>query len=175
MNNKKLIIFIDSGDTIIDEGTEIRDDEDVVLKADPIPGMVEVVKSLYEQGYTLALVADGLAQSFKNIFKQNDIYDYFTTMIYSETIKQKKPHPSMFKAAIGALNLSEADIGRIIMVGNNLKRDIKGANQMGIISVFYDWSPRYPRIPEDEDQKPDFIIRRPEELLTLVEELESRL
>ena len=32
MTNKKLIIFTDSGDTIIDEATQVRDEREIVLK-----------------------------------------------------------------------------------------------------------------------------------------------
>jgi FMN phosphatase YigB (HAD superfamily) len=171
MELKKIIVFLDSGDTIIDEGTEIRDEHDVVIKANVIPGADTMVKTLAERGYTLALVADGLAQSFKNMFIQHGIYDYFTTMIYSETIKASKPSPRMFKAAIGALDLNESDCSRIVMVGNNLSRDIKGANQMGMISVHLDWTPRYPKTPADESERPDYTISQPLELIDLIERL----
>ncbi|WJH33506.1 HAD family hydrolase [Paenibacillus sp. CC-CFT747] len=175
MEEKKLIIFLDSGDTIIDESTEIRDAEDVVIRADVIPGADMMVKTLAERGYTLAIVADGLAQSFKNILTQNGIYDCFTTMIYSETIKDRKPSPRMFKAAIGALDLSEKDFSRTIMVGNNLARDVKGAKQLGIKSVFLDWSPRYTKTPADDSETPDFTIHEPMELIELAERLNAEL
>ncbi|WP_248925993.1 HAD family hydrolase [Paenibacillus hamazuiensis] len=175
MNTKKLIIFLDSGDTLIDESTEIRDDEDIVIRAELVPGADVTVKTLAERGYTLALVADGNAQSFKNLFKQHGLYDCFTAMINSENIKASKPSPRMFKAAVGALDLSEADYGRIIMVGNNLSRDIKGANALGITSVFQDWTPRYPKAPADESEQPDYTIHEPLQLLELVERLNSRL
>lgn len=42
MEDKKLIIFLDSGDTIIDEGTEIRDDNGIVIDANVIPGAVKL-------------------------------------------------------------------------------------------------------------------------------------
>src|SRR5690625_2512425 len=136
--DKKVIVFLDCGDTIINEGTEVRDENEVVIKADIIPGADKMVKTLHEKGYTLALVADGKAQSFKNMLIQNGLYDYFTTMIYSECIKVLKPNVRMFKAAIGALDLNEEDRDRIVMVGNNLRRDIKGANEAGITSIFLD-------------------------------------
>lgn len=173
MEPKQIIVFLDSGDTIIDEGTEIRDEHDVVVKASVIPGADTMVRTLAERGYTLALVADGLAQSFKNMFVQNGIYDYFETMIYSETIKAFKPSPRMFKAAMGALELNESDRSRIVMVGNNLKRDIKGANQMGFTSVFLDWTPRYPKTPDDESERPDYTIGTPMELVDLIERLNA--
>lgn len=33
MAERRLVLFLDSGDTIIDEGTEIKDERGVVLKA----------------------------------------------------------------------------------------------------------------------------------------------
>ncbi|NOU90788.1 HAD-IA family hydrolase [Paenibacillus sp. LMG 31460] len=174
-NAKKLIVFLDCGDTIIDEGTEIRDDNDIVIEANVIPGADIMVKTLAERGYILAIVADGRAQSFKNILTQNGLYDYFTTMIYSETIKASKPSSRMFKAAIGALDLSEQDCSRIVMVGNNLSRDVKGANAMGITSVFLSWTPRYPKLHADESEIPDYTINHPLELIDLVEKLNEEL
>lgn len=174
-NAKKLIVFLDCGDTIIDEGTEIRDDHDIVIKADLIPGADVMVKTLAERGYILALVADGRAQSFKNMLTDHGLYDYFTTMIYSESIKDAKPSPRMFKAAMGALELTEQDCSRIVMVGNNLSRDVKGANQMGITSIFLSWTPRYPKLHEDESQKPAYTISNPVDLIDLVEKLNAQL
>jgi phosphoglycolate phosphatase-like HAD superfamily hydrolase len=175
MSAKKLILFLDSGDTIIDETTEIRDSEGIVLSASVIPGADVMIKTLFERGYTLVLVADGDAQSFKNMFKQLGLYDYFTAMIYSENIKATKPSPRMFKAAAGAIELNEADYSRIVMVGNNLSRDIKGANALGITSVFLSWTSRYPRIPADESERPVYTIREPLELLDLAEQLNDAI
>ncbi|MGG6311331.1 HAD family hydrolase [Paenibacillus macerans] len=173
MHRKTLIVFLDCGDTLINEGTEIKDENEVVLQAELIPGAGETVRTLAESGYTLALVADGQAQSFKNILTENGIYDYFDTMIYSETIKVSKPDRRMFKAAVGALDLTEADYGRIVMVGNNLSRDVKGANALGITSVFLAWTPRYPHTPNDDSERPDYVIHEPLELLELAERLNA--
>jgi len=172
---KQLIIFLDSGDTIIDESTEVRDEHEVVLSANVIPGADTMVKELHARGFTLAIVADGLAQSFKNILTQNGVYDCFTTFTYSEQIRVYKPSPRMFKAAIGSLDLSEADCKRIIMVGNNLSRDVKGANQLGITSVHLSWTPRYSKTPTDVWEVPDYTIETPMELIDLAEQLNDRL
>jgi FMN phosphatase YigB (HAD superfamily) len=172
---KKLIVFLDCGDTIIDEGTEIRDEHDIVIHANVIPGADVMVKTLAERGYTLAIVADGYAQSFKNILTENGLYDYFATMVYSETVKAFKPSPRMFKAAIGALDLTEQDCSRIVMVGNNLSRDVKGANEMGITSIFLSWTPRYPKLHADDSEIPNYTISDPLELIDLVEKLNQQL
>ncbi|WP_202887567.1 HAD family hydrolase [Cohnella zeiphila] len=174
-SDKRLILFLDSGDTIIDETTEIRDENGVVIRADVIPGADVMIRTLYERGYTLVLVADGLAQSFKNMFIQHGFYDCFTAMINSENVKAEKPNARMFLAAIGAIGLDASAFGRVAMVGNNLARDVKGANALGITSIFQSWTSRYPHEPADDSQRPDYTIREPLELLELAETLNAKL
>ena len=89
MNNEqkpKLIIFTDSGDTIIDESTEIRNEDGIVVSAKTIPGAIETLKALYDQGYTIALVADGEAQSFENVYSQHELKYCFKTWTISEIV-----------------------------------------------------------------------------------------
>lgn len=74
--DKQLVIFIDSGDTIIDESTEIRNEEGIVIHADTIPGAAETLRTLYESGYTIALVADGELQSFRNVYEENGLGNF---------------------------------------------------------------------------------------------------
>lgn len=59
-----LAICLDSGDTLVDEGTEIKDEQEVVLQAELIPGAAELLHALKARGYPVALVADGPAGSF---------------------------------------------------------------------------------------------------------------
>lgn len=135
-----------------------------------------MVRTLYDRGYRIAMVADGLAQSFKNMMTQHGLYDCFEVMIYSECIKSPKPHPRMFKAA-AAMMLDAEDYDRIVMVGNNLKRDIRGANGVGMISVYMSWSQslKYAKEPTDELEIPRYTIREPLELVGLVERISSEL
>ncbi|SFD50933.1 putative hydrolase of the HAD superfamily [Paenibacillus catalpae] len=177
MNNeaKELIIFLDCGDTIIDEGTEVRDEHGTVIEGRVIPGADEMVRTLAERGYRLAIVADGLAQSFKNLLTINGLYDYFEVLIYSEQMKAEKPHPRMFKAAMGAMELGEQDRSRIIMVGNNLSRDVRGANRVGITSVHLNWTSRYPKTSLDPAEMPDYTIEQPLALVELADRLNEEL
>ncbi len=176
LDKKHIVVFMDSGDTIIDEGTQLWSDEEdeLVLRADVIPGADEAVKTLYSQGYTLILVADGRAQSFLNVLNQNEVYDCFESLIYSECIKASKPDKRMFRAAMGAGNLTDDDIARIAMVGNNLERDIRGANALGITSILLSWSPRYPMTPTERENTPNHTIKEPSELVGLINKLNER-
>ncbi len=72
-NKKSLILFTDIGDTIIDEGTEVRDDRGVVIHADCIPTARETYLRLHEAGYTIVMVADGLTASFRNLMAQHGL------------------------------------------------------------------------------------------------------
>lgn len=171
--NKKTIIFMDSGDTIIDEGTERRNEEGIVVHARLISGAGEMLRSLYEEGYIVAMVADGEEQSFRNIYEENGLAHCFATRTISEIVGAQKPAKKMFQDAMRKNSLSDDDKKRILMVGNNLKKDIVGANRFGIISVLLDWSPRYNMIPNKEEEQPDYVIHQPQELLELVKKLDT--
>ena len=172
---KQLVIFMDSGDTIMNQATEIRNRQGIVVSAGCLPGAEETVRELARRGYPLCLVADGEAQSFCNVLIQHDLYNCFCSLIISENIKAEKPSPRMFKAAMGAMDLDVHDKHRIIMVGNNLARDIYGANRMGIRSVHINWSPRYPKTPANTLEKPTYTISELPELLELADRLEAEL
>ena len=171
---RRLIIFTDIGDTIIDEGTEVRNAEDVVVHAECIPGAKETYLRLYEAGYTIVMVADGRTQSFHNLMKENGLDHIFSSWIISEEVGEDKPSPQMFSAAMEAMNLTEEDKDHVLMIGNNVKRDIRGANRFGLISVLLDWSKRRPFDEELPEDHPDYRIHTPEELFSLAERLENQ-
>lgn len=170
---RRLIVCLDSGDTIIDEGTEIKDARGVVRSARCIPGAEETVRALHREGFALVMIADGYRESFERMYRQNGMEELFAARIYSEDVGVCKPDARMFEAAAEAMGLTRADFGRMIMVGNNLSRDVKGANRMGMISVHLAWTLRYPRIPQDPEEVPRHTIYGPAELLPLVLRLEA--
>ncbi|MBR3017039.1 MAG: HAD-IA family hydrolase [Clostridia bacterium] len=172
---KPLIILTDIGDTIIDEGTEVRNAADVVIRADCIPGARETYLRLHEAGYTICMVADGLTASFRNLMALHGLTDIFAVWVVSEEIGEDKPSPKMFQAAFDALGLTEKDKGRVIMVGNNVKRDMRGAGRFGLRSVLLDWSPRRPFDAEESEDVPTYTIHLPEELFALCERLNAEV
>lgn len=175
MAQKKLIIFIDSGDTLIDEGTEQRGPDGIVYHAELIEGAGEMLRTLHDRGHTIALVADGEEQSFTNMYIENGLGDCFAVRSISQCVGIQKPGQAMFQTALDMLGLSPADKARIIMVGNNVRKDIVGANRFGIVSVLLDWSPRYDMTIHNDEEKPDYVISTPMALLDLVETLEAAL
>ncbi len=172
---KNLIIFTDSGDTLIDEGSQVLDGRGIVTKAEFIPGAGQVLARLYEEGYRIALVADGAWESFANVYRENGCGHCFEQWIVSEVVGHEKPHRSMFDTAMEKMGLGEADKPRIVMVGNNLKKDIAGANRYGLTSIWLDWSPRYFHTVQEPDWQPDYTVRTPGELLELIHALEREM
>lgn len=172
---KKYIVAVclDCGDTIVDEGTEVKDDDGVVLTAALIPGASEMVHGIKARGYPLALVADGPVGSFHNTLTQHNLYDAFDVMAISAEVGVDKPDARMFDHALAQLRISKEEYGRVVMVGNNLSRDVKGANELGLISIWLDWAPRRPKIPADATETPDYTIKTPDALLDLLDQIEK--
>lgn len=171
MQHNWLAICLDSGDTLVDEGTEGKDARGIVQTAQLIPTAAELVQGLKLRGYRLALVADGPVGTFENVLgRQYGLLSLFDALAISETVGVHKPDPAMFRHALAALNVDPAAYHRVLMVGNNLSRDIRGANQLGLTTVWLDWSPRRSKTPADDLEIPDHTIHLPVDLLTLLDQ-----
>lgn len=174
MPEKFLAIFLDSGDTLVDEGTEIFNENGIVVQAGLIPGAAEMVRALKARGRRLALVADGYTTSFENILGGYGLLQLFDARAISEQLGVEKPHPAMFQSALEQLGIPGDQRGRVMMVGNNLERDISGANALGITTVWIDWAPRRSKIPANDLEVPTYTIKTPLELLDLLERVEGQ-
>lgn len=169
-------IFLDCGDTLINERTEVKlPGSEVVISAELIPGAREMLDALKELGHRLILVADGPRQTFVNMLKHHKIWDHFDAHIISEDIGAHKPDARMFDAALIAAGLTRDDAWRTVMVGNNLSRDIRGANALGISSVFMAWSTLRTHEPADATELAHYRIDRPDQLPDLLKRLEPLL
>ena len=176
MDKKRLIIFIDSGDTLVDESSEIRKvPGGVVYEASLVPGAADALRELKAQGYRIALVADGLTESFYHSYGKDFPEMPFDVMAISEEVGEEKPSLKMFQRAMDLLGLADSDKSRILMVGNNIRRDIVGAKRFGIRSALMTWSTRYCMEPEGREETPEHRLKNPLELLGLAEKLEREL
>jgi putative hydrolase of the HAD superfamily len=167
-------VFFDCGDTLIDEATEVKiPGTEIVTEGAEIPHAMEAVHALHACGHRLALVADGPSESFENLLRPRGIWELMDAHVISGEVGALKPSPRMFAAAMQALRLT--DPSRVVMVGNNLSRDIKGANDFGHISLFVGWSNRRSHIPADASERPDHSIDRLDHLVARIDEIELAL
>lgn len=178
MNERIAALLFDLGDTIMDESTEEKDETGTTLRAGLIPGMAAALRSFKAAGYRLALVADSRPHTPPNVLRQHGLLDLFETLAISEVIGPaagvtsiEKPDPRIFRAALDALGIPERDYGRVVMVGNNLERDIAGANRLGLISVFFHWTERRRTTPLTAAETPRYTVSSAQELASLIERL----
>jgi putative hydrolase of the HAD superfamily len=167
-------LLFDLGDTIMIEETELKDAEGTTQQADLIPGMDEALRGFVARGHRLALVADSRPNTPPNVLRQHGLLELFETLAISENVGVEKPDTRIFSAALDALEIAPADHRRVVMVGNNLERDIVGANRLGLISVFFHWNDRRRSEPLAEEEEPDHTITNAAELVALIERLEQQ-
>ena len=170
---RRIALLFDLGDTLMIEESEVKDAEETTLRADLIPGAAEALRRFKEQGHTLALVADARPDTPVNVLRQHGLYDLFDYLAISEIIGAEKPAPSIFRAALDALGIPEGDYGRVAMVGNNLERDIVGANRLGLISIFFHWNDRRRSQPLTAEEEPRYTVSSIAELVSLIDGLDE--
>jgi putative hydrolase of the HAD superfamily len=166
-------LLFDLGDTIMIEESEVKDAEETTLRADLIPDMAGALRHFKLQGHRLALVADSRPNTPPNVLRQHGLFELFETLAISEVVGASKPDPLIFRAALDALNIMASDYHRVVMVGNNLERDVVGANRLGLISVFFRWNERRRTQPLTDEERPRYTVSSAQELVALIERLES--
>lgn len=168
---KLVALLFDLGDVIMREETEVKDAELNTLQAQLVEGMAEVLRTFKARGYRLGLVADTRPKTAWNVLHQHGLYDLFDTRAISEEVGCEKPDPRIFRAALDALNIAPDDYARVAMIGNNLARDVRGANQLGLISIWFHWNERYAHA--NDGSQPKYEVHNASELLKLIEKIES--
>lgn len=166
---KLAALLFDLGDVIMQEATEVKDRELNTLHAELVDGMAEVLRALKARGYKFGLVADTRPKTAWNVLHQHNLYDLFDALAISEQVGCEKPDPRIFRAALDALNIAPRDYARVAMVGNNIARDIRGANDLGLISIYFHWNERHARA--NDGSKPMYEVRSAKELLELIEQI----
>lgn len=166
-------ILLDLGDTIMQEVTEEKDATATTQRADLFPGMADLLRDLRFRGYPLGLVADTRPGTYRNVLAQHDLFDTFDAYAISEELGTSKPDPRMFRHALTALGIAEPEWPHVAMVGNNLARDIRGANALGLISIHITWNDRYPTAPTAEAERPRHTVRSAAELDRLIRSYEE--
>jgi HAD superfamily hydrolase (TIGR01549 family) len=167
-------LLFDLGDTIMVEETEVKDVEGTTLRAQLVPGMAEVLRDFKAAGYRMALVADSRPHTPENVLRQHGLYELFEALAVSEIAGVSKPDPGLFLIALDALAISGTDYGRVVMVGNNLERDIAGANRLGLISVFFHLNDRRRTHPLTPDEVPRYTVTSAAELRELIARLDKQ-
>lgn len=167
-------ILFDLGDCIMREATEEKIDG-VTRRAELVSGMADLLRSLRHDGHRLGLVADTRPGTYKNVLRQHGLYDLFATFAISDELGAEKPDRRLFRHALDTLAIPENDWGRVAMVGNNLARDVRGANALGLISIWLVWNPDYPTVPAGPEETPAYQVSTAAELGRLLAALDGEI
>jgi phosphoglycolate phosphatase len=125
----------------------------------PIPGIKEALIELKEHGYRLGIITSNSKDNVTEFLKNNDLASLFDfiysgvtifgkTTIINNVLKQKQIKPQ-----------------QVIYVGDET-RDIEASKKANIKVIAVAWGFNSPEVLAQ--QKPDFLIHNPSELLTVL-------
>lgn len=167
MSHQLLAVLLDLGDVIMREETEQKVDG-VTQRADLVPGMADLLRALRAGGARLGLVADTRVGTYRNVLRQHHLFELFEAFAISDELGCEKPDRRIFVHALDALGIAASAWGRVAMVGNNLERDIRGANDLGLLSIWLAWNERYLVTPASSRDHPRYQVSDATELGALL-------
>lgn len=99
-----------------------------------IPDANEVLNVLSKE-FSMYIVSNGSAFVQENRIKSSGISKYFKNIFISERIGFNKPHKAFFDKCFSSIEL--LDRSNTIIIGDSLTSDIKGGNNAGILTCWY--------------------------------------
>jgi putative hydrolase of the HAD superfamily len=131
---------------------------------EPYPHVTATLTELIKRGYILGIISDAPAfQAWSRLVGMN-LHHFFNFVITFEEGKVKKPGKIPFKLAIEKLKLKPEEI---MMVGDDPRKDIAGANKVGMVTVLAKYGQVF-KAEKKPEQKADFEIKDIQELLKIL-------
>ena len=127
-----------------------------------LEGAVDTVKKLYEDGYELYIITNGIAATQAKRLTRSGLLPYINEVFVSETIGYQKPRNEYFDAVLD--NIKENDKEKTLVIGDSLTSDIQGAMNAGLPCC---WLNRYGKELPDE-YKVDYVIEDVREVFGVI-------
>ncbi len=109
--------------------------------------------------YQLVLATNGFAEVQHPRIRQSGLGKYFSHQVISEEIGAQKPHAAFFENAF--LRMGNPAKREVLMIGDNLYSDIKGAQDYGIKAC---WLNRNNKKFDEEAARPDYTVHTLQEI-----------
>lgn len=95
----------------------------------------DILKVIKDKGYRIGIISNSCYydEIMKACFKKAGIYDLIDNFTFSYSLRVGKPNTVIFSTAIEAMKVMPAEA---IMVGDNLKSDIKPALDLGMKTIW---------------------------------------
>lgn len=122
------------------------------------PGVEEVLRELKRRGKKLCVVSNKLEDLSKEILRRLNIAHLFDLIVGGDTFPEKKPSPV---PVLRSLEILGEEPSEAVMVGDT-EADLLAGKKAGTKTAIALWG--YVRL---DSEKPDFFLKRPEDLLSL--------
>ena len=99
------------------------------LLAKPFEDTIETLKELRKKGMKICLISNTDQFSVNQVIDKYDLKELFDEIVLSCDVGMLKSDPKMFKTALKRLGVKEEEV---IMVGDSIESDVKGAKNAGI-------------------------------------------
>lgn len=124
-----------------------------------MPNAKETLSKLKSAGYKLYTASNGVYQTQIRRMQATQILEFFDGHFISEMVGYEKPNPKFFDYILDELHLAKKDV---LMIGDGLNSDIKGALMSNIDCVYYDFK------NQSQANCAQYTIKSLLELLTLI-------
>jgi putative hydrolase of the HAD superfamily len=125
----------------------------------PFPGALDTLHYLKNRGFHLALLTNGGADIQRRKVERFGLEAIFDYILIEGEFGVGKPDERVYRSAMDKFNVSAKETW---MIGDDLQRDLSGAQKLGIFSIWVDW--RGTGLPSSSLVKPDHIIKTLKEL-----------
>ena len=124
-----------------------------------VPGAIDTLNHLRNCGCHLALITNGSSESQREKIRRFKLAPLFDYILIEEEFGVGKPDKRFFLHVLDKLESKSAEAW---MVGDDLERDVAGAQSLGVYGIWMDW--RCEGLPESTSVQPDRIINTLSEL-----------
>ena len=101
---------------------------------DLIPGGTELLRKLKAAGYKIFAGTNGVGRTQRERLKNADMIQFFDELYISEEVGFEKPDVRFFETIFTKETIKNLD--EVLMIGDGLTSDIRGANRVGIDSIW---------------------------------------
>ena len=119
--------------------------------------LVPTARSLLEAYAPVVLITNGFADVQHSRIDKAGIREFFQHIFISEEIGAAKPQPDFFNAVLS--RLGSPDPTTCLVIGDSLNSDIRGGNQAGMDTCWFDRRPSDAPLADDAP-RPTYHVRR---------------
>lgn len=162
LKTKRWDLFFDKAE-INYSSSEANDYYFEFIKSKPfyVKGAKELLDKLFGS-VNMMIITNGLSEVQWTRLKLMDMESYFSHIIISDEIGSAKPAAAFFNHCDGLIEYSSKE--KVLVIGDTLKSDIKGGNDFGFKTCWYNYYDK----ANETDIAPDYSINNLSDLISII-------